>query len=143
MTTAEIRAFCDRFVKTWEREDAAGLAACYTEDCEVNSPIFHTLHGPVEVEKSFRDLFKALTDYKIQVDAVVVDHEEGARAVLLWTAQSTHRGELFGMPGTGRRIENQVAIILTFRGDKISHDRRIYDFTRMLMQLGVLRAKTA
>ena len=36
-----------------------------------------------------------------------------------------------------------VAIILTFRGDKIVHDRRIYDFTRMLMQLGVLRAKTA
>jgi steroid delta-isomerase-like uncharacterized protein len=143
MTSSEIHAFCERFWRAWEREDVAALAACYADDCEVISPIFRTLKGRTEVEGSFRDLFKALSGYHIQVDDVIVDRENGERAVLVWTVQATHRGEIFGMPGTGRRIESQVALILTFRDDRIVHDRRIYDLTRMLMQLGVLRARTA
>jgi ketosteroid isomerase-like protein len=142
MTSDEIRAFCERFAGLWEREDIPGLAACYSDDCEVISPLFRTLKGRTEVEGSFRDLFKALAIQTVHIDDIIVDRD-GERAALLWTTQSTHRGEIFGMPGTGRRIENEVALILTFRGDRIRHDRRIYDFTRMLMQLGVLRAKTA
>lgn len=143
MTSAEIRTFCERFAGAWVREDVDALTACYADDCEVISPIFRTLRGRTEVEGSFRDLFKALSDYNIQVNDIIVDHDGGERAVLVWTAQSTHRGEIFGMPGTGRRIENEVAFIFRFQGDKIALDRRIYDFTRMLMQIGVLKAKTA
>lgn len=143
MMGAELRAFCERFAKAFEREDVAALAACYTDDCEVISPIFHTLRGRLEVEGSFRDLFRALSERKIHVDDIIVDSVEVERALLVVTAQSTHRGEIFGMPGTGRRIENQIAFIFTFEGGKIAKERRIYDFTRMLVQLGVLRAKTA
>ena len=47
------------------------------------------------------------------------------------------------MPASGRRIENQLAFIMTLKDGRIASERRIYDFTRMLMQLGVLKAKTA
>ena len=143
MTPAEIRTCCERFAKALEGEDLAELGACYQSDCEVASPIFHDLRGRVDVVSAWRELFKALTDRKIRIDDVIVDSGERDRALLLLTAQSVHRGEIFGVPGTGRRIETQVAFIFTFERGQIAQERRVYDFTRLLMQLGVLRAKTA
>jgi steroid delta-isomerase-like uncharacterized protein len=143
MTAAEIRSCCERFAGVLEGDDLTALGACYAIDCEVLSPIFHTLRGRAEVVSSWGELFKALTDRKIRVDDIVVDSGSRGRAVLIVTSRSIHRGEIFGMPGTGRAIETQVAFILTFDGGQITQERRIYDFTRLLMQLGVLRAKTA
>ncbi|OFW21402.1 MAG: hypothetical protein A3H97_20330 [Acidobacteria bacterium RIFCSPLOWO2_02_FULL_65_29] len=143
MTSAEIRAFCERFAKAWERSDVAALSACYAEDCEVVSPIFHTLRGRAEVETSFRDLFQAFSDYSIRVNDMIIDSDGGGRAALVWMAQSTHRGPIFGMPASGRRIESQVAFIMTLKDGRIASERRIYDFTGRLIQMGVLKAKTA
>jgi steroid delta-isomerase-like uncharacterized protein len=143
MSNAEIRAFCERFARSWARQDVDALAECYADNCEVISPIFHTLHGRVEVERSLRELFRAFTDFSIEIEEVVISGDYPERVALVWTSKSTHRGEIFGMPGSGRRIDNQVAFFFTLDGGKIVKDRRIYDFTRMLMQLGVLRAKTA
>jgi hypothetical protein len=36
-----------------------------------------------------------------------------------------------------------VVFVLTFRNGRIAKEARIYDYTSMLMQLGVLRARTA
>jgi steroid delta-isomerase-like uncharacterized protein len=143
MTTEEIRAFCVRYARAWERGDVPGLLACYTDDCEIASPIFSLLRGRSELETSLRSLFSAFADFQVEVDDVVVDCEHRERAVLLFTSFVTHRGEIFGLPGTGRRVEVRGAFVFTFDGDRIAKDMRMYDFTGMLMQLGVLRARTA
>ena len=141
MTTAEVRSFLDGFVRAWQGQDVSALAACYTDDCVVVSPIFNTVRGRSAVEKSYTDLFKALAVRNVRVDDIVIGCEGAARAVIVWTVQSTHVGEVFGMPGTGKTIERTVAYFLTLEDGKISKEVRLYDFTSMLMQLGVLRAK--
>jgi steroid delta-isomerase-like uncharacterized protein len=141
MTNDEIRSFLDRFVHAWERGDAAALGACYTDDCVVVSPIFRTLKGRAQVEKSYVDLFKAFEQDTVRVDDVVI--EVPARAVIVWTSNSIHAGEIFGMPPSGKKIERTIAYILTLQDGRIAKEVRIYDFTSMLMQLGVLRAKPA
>jgi steroid delta-isomerase-like uncharacterized protein len=143
MTSDDIRAFVDRFVRAWERHDVPGLAACYADDCVVTSPIFQTLQGRAQVERSYTDLFRAFTHQSIHVDDLVISTEGPPRAVIVWTVQSRHDGEIFGMPASGKRIERTVVFILTFRDGLIAKETRAYDFTRMLIQLGVLRAKTA
>ena len=141
MTNAEVRSFLDRFVHAWQSQDVSALGACYTDDCVVVSPIFSTLRGRTAVEKSYTDLFKALAVRNVRVDDTVIGSEEPARAVVVWNVQSTHVGEVFGMPATGKNIERTVAYFLTLEDGRISKELRIYDFTSMLMQLGVLRAK--
>ena len=141
MTSDEIRSFLDRFVHAWERQDVAALGACYTDDCVVVSPIFSTIKGRAKVEKSYTDLFQALSSPSIHVDDTVISNSEPARAVIVWTVKSIHSGNIFGMPGSGKRIERTIAYFFTFRGGLISEERRVYDFTSMLMQLGVLKAK--
>lgn len=141
MTSDEIRSFLDRFVHAWEHQDVAALSACYTDDCVVVSPIFNTLKGKAQVEKSYADLFLAFASPSIHVDDTIISDVEPARAVIVWTVKSIHAGNIFGMPGSGRRIERTIAYIFTFRGGLIEKERRLYDFTSMLMQLGVLKAK--
>jgi len=141
MTTTDVRAFLDRFVHAWQSQDVPALGACYTDDCVVVSPIFNTLSGRSAVEKSYTDLFKALAVRNVRVDDTIIGTEGSTRAVVVWTVQSTHVGEVFGMPGTGKTIERTVAYFLTLADGKISKEVRLYDFTSMLMQLGVLRAK--
>jgi steroid delta-isomerase-like uncharacterized protein len=143
MTSDEIRTFLDRFVGAWEKQDLAALGACYADACTVVSPIFHTLKGRAQVERSYADLFRAFSNPSIHVDDIVISTGEPPRAVIVWTVQSVHAGEIFGVPGSGRRIERTIAYILTFRNGLIVSERRVYDFTNMLMQLGVLKAKPA
>ena len=87
------------------------------------------------------DLFKAFSDSKIGVEDIIIDDERGDRCVTLFTSHGTHRGMLFGLPGTGRRVEIKGVFVMKFEGDHIVSERRIYDFVGMLVQLGVLKAK--
>ncbi|MBA2301044.1 MAG: hypothetical protein H0W08_00255 [Acidobacteria bacterium] len=48
-----------------------------------------------------------------------------------------------GIPGSGKRIEFDCVLILDLYDGLIKRERRIYDFTGMLIQLGVLRGKPA
>jgi len=143
MTNDEIRAFLDRFVLLWSRSDVIGLGACYAEECTVISPIFSTITGREQVERSYRKLFDALAKPVIRVDDIVIGQEGAARAAMICTVESTHVGEMFGTPATGKQIERTIAYILTLQDGLIVKEVRIYDFTSMLIKLGVLRAKPA
>lgn len=143
MTADDIRAFCERYARAWERGDIDALVDCYTDDCEVVSPIFNVISGKSQLTAAFRELFRAFSDHMVQVDDVIVDHARSERAVLLFSTFGVHKGEIFGVPGTGRRFEIRGAFVFTFEKGKIARDTRIYDFTGMLMQLGILRAKAS
>ena len=143
MNTDEIRSFLEQFRQAWERQDIAALMACYAEDAVVVSPIFGTLTGKARVEKAFVDLSRAFQTHKITVVDVVIGNDEPPRAVVVWNIQSSHIGDVFGMPPSGKRIDRTIALILTLKGGLINKETRIYDFTSMLIQLGVLKAKPA
>jgi steroid delta-isomerase-like uncharacterized protein len=143
MTNDQIREFLDRFKQAWESQDVTKISDCYAADCVLVSPIFSTLRGHDAVKQSYGDLFKAFALKRIKVDDVVIGNEEPPRAVLVWKLESTHVGEVFGMPASGKPIDRTIAFILTLKDGKIAKEVRIYDFTSMLVQLGVLRVKPA
>ena len=143
MTSQEIHAFCERYARAVERSDVAALAECYSETCEVVSPIFGVLNGKPKLEASFRDLFRAFSNTMVQINDVIVDETRRDRAVLLFSNYGVHKGEIFGVAATGRRFEFRGAFVFTFEGDKICRETRLYDFTGMLVQLGILKAKAS
>jgi predicted ester cyclase len=75
------------------------------------------------------------------MEDLIIDRGVEDRAVLVFTSEVTHRGDLFGMPGTGRRVENSGAFIIRLENGRIVSERRLYDFTGLLVQLGVLKAR--
>ena len=141
MTRAELQVLAERYLETWRRRDPAAIAAFHAIDGVAESPIYATLRGRKAVEDASRAFFTSFPDATLDADEIVVDPPHVAAFT---TVNATHVNDFFGMPGTNRRIEFRNARLM--RWDEhglIVHERRIYDFTGLLVQLGVLRAKPA
>ena len=140
MTREQIFALFARREAGWRARDAPGLAADHAPDGVVVSPTGGVLEGRAEIERIYRVWFVAFPDLSFTTEDLLVDND---RAALLCRVAGTHAGEFFGMSPTGRRIEVAGAFIYRIENDLIVHERRILDFTGLLIQVGVLRAKPA
>lgn len=60
--------------------------------------------------------------------------EDGVVSELV--VRGTHRGDFFGVPATGRRIELPVTIFVSFADGRMSGERLYYDLLTLLRQLG-------
>jgi predicted ester cyclase len=140
MTRGEILSLFDRREAAWRARDAAALAAHHAPDSIVVSPTGGVLEGRADIERIYRVWFEAFPDLVIMVEDLLVDDE---RAALLGRVSGTHVGVFFGMPPTNRHIDVAFAFFYRFEGPFIAHERRILDFTGLLVQVGVLRAKPA
>ena len=67
----------------------------------------------------------------------------GSCAVTVVSIEGTHIGEFLGLPPTGKRFIMPAAFFYQLESGKIVRERRIYDFTGLLIQIGVLKAKPA
>lgn len=138
MTREQTVALLAERQELWKRRDAAGLSAAYAADGELVSPLFGTVEGRAAIEESYRELFTVFGDFTLDSHALVIDDGEAAQ---VFTAHATHSHELFGVPGTGRTFEIQGVAFYRFADGQIAWERRFYDFTGVLVQLGVLRAR--
>ena len=140
MTRDEIFALFTRREEGWRAHDAAALTADHAQDGVVVSPTGGVLEGLSEIELIYLVWFTAFPDLVFTTEDLLVDED---RAALLCRITGSHAGEFFGMPPTGRRIEVSGCFIYRLQEGRIAHERRILDFTGLLVQVGVLRAKPA
>lgn len=136
----DIQALLDRHAAAWNWRDAAALAADYAEDAVVSSPMFPRAVGRQAIQATFDALFRIFPDWDITFEPACVN---GTRAMQAGKVRATQRGDFMGIPGSGRRVEFDCVLIFDITGDHIVRERRIYDFTGMLIQLNILRGKPA
>ena len=137
---ADIQAVLAERTDAWKRRDPAALAAGYAVDGLVQSPMFPHAEGRTAIERSFESLFRVFPDWEITFEEACVT---GSRAMQPCRIRATQQGDFMGLPGTGRRVEFDCVLIFDFEDGLIKRERRIYDFTGMLIQVGVLRGKPA
>jgi len=141
MTRTEIDQLFLRRQQVWKRRDGEALGAFHAEDGIVKSPIFGTLKGRKAITESYVNLFRTFADWDLEATRLIV---EGPHAAQAFTAQATHTHELFGVPATQRRCEIHGVLFMDLdRDGKVKREERFYDFTSLLLQIGVLKAKPA
>jgi steroid delta-isomerase-like uncharacterized protein len=140
LTRADLQEVADRYQEAFTRRDPIAIAAFHSPDGIVESPMFATLRGRKAIEDAQRAFFTSFPDAATTVDATVID---APHIALFVTMNATHVNEFFGLPGTGRRIEFRLCRLLQMADELIAHEARIYDFTGLLVRVGVLRAKPA
>ena len=140
MTRDDIFAIFTRRENAWRARDPVALANDHSPDGVVVSPTGGVLEGRAEIERIYRVWFTAFPDLMLSTEDLLVD---GDRAALLCRITGSHAGEFFGVAPTGRRIEVAGAFIYRLQDGHIVHERRVLDFTGLLVQVGVLRAKPA
>ncbi len=82
----------------------------------------------------YRDAFP---DLKITIEEQVAD---GDRVATRWSARGTHRGELMGMPATGKQATVTGITIDKIENGRIAESWTNWDTLGMLQQLGVAPA---
>jgi steroid delta-isomerase-like uncharacterized protein len=140
MTHDEAVRFFTIQQKEWNDRDAEALARSYTNDGTIVSPIFRTVQGSEAILGSFRSLFTTFPDWEYVGQQLLVD---GSHVAQQFRVQATHSGEFMGLPGSGRKFDIQGVRLIEMRDGLIAYERRYYDFTGLLIQLGVLRGKPA
>jgi steroid delta-isomerase-like uncharacterized protein len=140
MDTRAFRTVIERYMEAWKQRDPAVLASFHTVDGVVESPMYATRCGRPSVEEAYRAFLTSFPDATQTVDAIVV---EPPHVAVFTTVAATHMNEFFGLPGSGRHIEFRLCQLIEVREGLMAHVRRVYDFTGLLLQVGVLRAKLA
>ena len=138
MTRDDILALMKRWHAALVARDAAAFAATHAETGSVASPMGGVLEGRAEIERVSRRFFSAFPDAVVVQDEMLID---GDRVVVIARHSGTHAGDFMGLPATGRQVEFQIAYLMSVADGFVVNERRIYDFTGLLVQVGVLKAK--
>jgi steroid delta-isomerase-like uncharacterized protein len=138
MTREEIVRLFDRREAAYDDLDATTLAADYADDCVIESPVAGLHEGRTAAEEVLRGVFEAFPDMKVRTDRLVIDGDHVAQLV---SVEGTDLGRFLGMEATGKSFRLPAAFFFELRGRRIVRERRIYDFTGLLVQIGVLKAK--
>ena len=138
MTPTEIRTFVQRHADHVCSHDATRMAADYAEDGVVESPSTGTHRGRQQIEESYKTWVAAFPDLELTVDDVVA---ELGRAAVFFQITGTHQGDFLGLSPTGKRIEFRGVFLQEWKKNQIVNERRIYDFSGLLIKLGVLKVK--
>ena len=134
----EIVALFKRRQEAFDSLDAAALALQYTDDCTVESPVAGLIQGRVGVEKVYRTWFDAFLDMETETEQLLID---GQQVVEVLRVEGTSIGEFMRLPASGKRFHFTAVCLFDLRGHEIERERRVYDFTGLMVQVGVLKAK--
>ena len=138
---AELKAIVERFAETWQRRDPAAWPSITRR---TGSPRARCTRRCADARRSKTRTAPSSPRSptpRIIVENIVVDPPY---VVMFTTCNATHQNDFFGLPGTNRHVEFRMSRLMKMNDDGlIEHERRIYDFTGLLVQIGVLRAKPA
>jgi steroid delta-isomerase-like uncharacterized protein len=140
MTRDAIVSFFVERQRAWDARDPDRLADGHAEQGTVVSPMFGRREGREAIRVSYRTLFDTFPDWTFVAEPVLVDADHVAQP---FNVTATHVGEFMGLAGTNRRFRVQGVRLFDMQDGKIHHERRYYDFTALLIQVGVLRGKPA
>jgi len=138
MTREETTRFLERWQQAWAAQDPTALANLYAAEGRIQSPMFGQVQGRAAVIESFRKLFTAFPDWKLKMEQPIID---GNRAAIVCVINATHSADFMGLPATGRKAQVTGVLVQRLGEATIEEELRLYDFTALLVQVGVIRAK--
>ena len=140
MTREEIVSLLDRRFAALNARDVAALMTTHADDGVLDSPLGGRAAGPDAIRRVYDAWLASFPDAQFDPEPPIVDADRVAQVV---TVTGTDQGGFMGFPPTGKRFAMPMVFLFTMRDGKIQHERRVYDFTGLMIQLGVLKAKPA
>jgi len=137
MTRDEIAHLFDRRLGALKRHDVEALACDYAEDAVIDSPV-GSVRGRAGIETLHRGWFGSFPDLTFEQSDLIIGDD---RAALVLTVGGTNTGGFMDLPPTGKRFSFTAVTLCTLRDGQIVYETRVYDFTRFLIEIGVLKAK--
>lgn len=135
MTT--IRALIDRWHEAHNTWSLEGLPELLTPDCEIRSPLGHSLTGPDGAWAIMGQVRASFPDFRAEVLEVL---GEGPAAVARVRYRGTHEGFFAGSEATGRSFTLEALVRFTARDDRLSSVLAFPEQGSLRSQLGLREA---
>lgn len=137
ITTVEtlVRRFYDDL---WNRFDTTLIPVLLTEDVTIRGALGRHAAGRAAFADYLEQVRGAFPDFVQTIEDVTVDAVGGSAFVRLHCS-GTHRGALFGLPATGRRITYEGAARFETRDGRIADIWILGDLHGRVRQLGAER----
>ena len=119
----------------WNAHDADGISRLATPDFVRHDPNSPEVHGPQGERQLASMLFGALPDMEFTLEDMVAASD---RVAVRFVARATHRGELMGIPATGKRLSFSGMELYRVVGEKVAEQWVGVDMLGILQQLGVV-----
>ncbi|HEU4675074.1 MAG TPA: nuclear transport factor 2 family protein [Motilibacteraceae bacterium] len=134
MERAEMIALVERHLKAEGAGDIEGAVAVYTEDIEhddVGLP-----GGPLTGKAAAMDFYRQLTaNFRTEGEETLHRYFDGDSMILEERMTGTVIGEMFGIPGHGRRVSFRILHVFDFRDGLISREQVWIDSGSVVAQL--------
>jgi phosphoserine phosphatase RsbU/P len=132
MTADEVNALFACWRDALLRHDAAGLAACYADNCILESPSYGSLTGRAQAEASWRNWFETFPDSSATFVELLI---AGNRVAQTYTVHGTDTGGFVGQAPTGRHFRSVAVGLYDLKDGRIVREQRVFDVTGVLLQL--------
>jgi steroid delta-isomerase-like uncharacterized protein len=135
MSAEENKALVRRFVEEfWNEGNTAAAGELMAIDAAIHMPTGEVVN--LDGLKSFAGTFRgSFPDWHSTVEELIA---EGDKVAERWTGRGTHRGELQGIPPTGKRVEVPGSVFYRIIDGKIVEFRGLFNMMSLMQQLGVV-----
>ncbi len=135
MSAEENKALVRRFVEEfWNEGNMSAADELMAVDAAIHMPTGEVVN--LDGLKSFAGTFRgSFPDWHSTVEELIA---EGDRVAERWTGRGTHRGELQGIPPTGKRVEVPGSVFYRVVDGKIVEFRGQLDMMGLIQQLGTI-----
>jgi steroid delta-isomerase-like uncharacterized protein len=117
------------------RGDLDTALAGVAEDVIWRDVVLGVLHGRSALYDATKVYMAAFPDLRIEQTSMTLEPPRLAQEL---TVTGTHRGELLGVPATGRWTENYIAVVVTFDDDGLMIEGTLYwNPLAIIEQLGI------
>jgi steroid delta-isomerase-like uncharacterized protein len=132
---ATVRRYFEEIVGHGNLEAVEELFAANYREYDPGSE--EDIQGPDDVSRDVSAYRSAFPDLQVTVEGQVADGDQVASRV---TVRGTHRGELLGLPPSGREITVTGLVIHRFAGGKLQEGWWNWDRLGLLRQIGAVQA---
>jgi steroid delta-isomerase-like uncharacterized protein len=135
MSTEQNKATIRRwFDEAWNNGNFASAGEMYSTNY-----ILHDPSGPVPSPEGLTQLITAyrtgFPDLHVSIEDMVAEEDKVASRFIV---RGTHKGELMGIPPTGKQVTVSSILISRFADGKWAEDWANYDALGMMQQIGAL-----
>ena len=140
MTREDMTALVTGCLTALSNHDTKALVAAHAEGCTIESPTAGGVAtGRAAVAKVYDAWFNGFPDLKVAAGDLLIDGNRAAHCMVL---SGTDTGGFLGMPATGKPFRVPLVWVIEADNGLVTHARPFYDFSGLLIQIGVLKVKS-
>ena len=138
MSLEENKALVHRFVEEfWNQGDAATVDELMAVDAVIQMPTGELVNR--DQLKAFAATWReSFPDWHSTFEELIA---EGDRVAERWTGRGTHRGELLGIPPTGKSVQAPGSVFYRITGGRIVEFRGQLDMMSLMQQLDAIPSR--